>query len=196
MAIKYTVFSKNYKCPACGYVYEKTSSTDPGKTYAKFNFRHYMGSPIRKCPKCGSNFIDSRYNEYLLMTPEQRNLYFNGYKSGGPIAWIIIILIYTVTFFIGSISSEQYSLMIGSGVGLLLLIIPISVRKSRKNKIQNHKFDNEIKNSILRFKNEDYIKQLLEYGFTLYPLSKLEIGNNATFLKENGFNNLFEQHNL
>ena len=189
MAIKYTVFSKNFKCPHCGYVYEVAASTNPNKTDAKYNFKHYMGNPIRKCKKCGSNFIDPRYNEYLLMTPEERNEYFNNYKSAGPTVWIIIILVYIIAFIIGAIASEIYLMLIGAGVGLIILMIPVYVRKSRNKRIENHIFDNEIQKSILRFKDEEYVEQLLHQGFTLYPLSKSEIKNNEAFLKENGFEN-------
>ena len=192
MAIKYTVFTKDFKCPHCGYVYESASSTNPNKTNAKYNFKHYIGSPIKECPKCGSNFIDKRYNEYLLMTPIERNHYFDGYKSSGPTVWIIIILAYIISFVIGALASEMYLMLIGAGVGLLLLLIPISVSRSRTKMITSHIFDEEIQKSLLRFKDKNYANILLSHGFTIYPLSELELQSNKNFITQNNLEDILK----
>lgn len=168
------------------YDYVAHSSAIFGIGSENHNFKYYLGSPFVTCEKCGAKFIDDRFKEYLSLTKDERNEYFNNYNSKGPAVWIAIILIYSISGLIGAIASAQYILLL---VVILtcfpFLLIPIAVIKKRKKTIEQHIFDDTIKKSLERCMNKNYLMEIYLLTGALNPLSDLEVENNAQFAEIN-----------
>lgn len=192
MGVKYQTLSKTYKCPKCNqkYDYEAHSNAIFGIGSENHSFKYYLDSPFRTCEKCGAKFIDDRFKEYVSLTEDERKRYFDNYNSRGPIVWIVIILIYSISGLIGAIGSKQQILLL---IVILMcfpfLIIPIAVIKKRKKTIDQHIFDDAIKKSLERCMNKSYLMEVYLLMGTLNPLSDLEIKTNPQFAEINSLIN-------
>ena len=183
MAIKYYVISQTYKCPVCGKKYDYTAkSTGPfGLGNASHNFKYYLSNPIIKCKSCGSEFSDKRMQEYVTMNEEARESYFNNYKSKGPVVWLIIFAVYAIAGVIAALAAQNAMILTMTGVALLLMIIPGCIKRKRNGIVQNHIFDNAIKDSLKRCKAKEHLERLVFFGYKLYPLNKRELANNPGY---------------
>ena len=177
MAIRTTTISK---CPHCGNELGFETQTGLNKLIR-------IDIPIGVCYRCGNKYIDPNKNEWIFMNQKERNEYLaygeNGRDPIGSGALVILTLL--MWYLLISFASVGDSVTIPLIFSLLFtvwcyfyfgkkLIKLIKI----KNNTGNYTYDNNIKNSLQRCNNPNYLKELKIMGFNIYAISDNELRDN------------------
>lgn len=183
------------RCPFCNQIYQNEIK---GKYL-------YIGSPFIKCSKCGGEFIDKNIHEWLTLNQEQRDKYLTKGEDQSSVFskafFAIFGLLFTIFLFVISIYVfvEGESPAIGiiplviSFVGVYGLIKNFNEAYKRHKKALAHLYGEEIKQSLIRCLDINYIKKLIANGYKLYGLSSEEIEANSLLDYNKNLNCLLEE---
>lgn len=163
-------------CPHCGKPV-KYSVTQGGEDYAI-----RIGNPISFCPYCGKPYKDEKINEWLFISPDDRENYLcfgeKGFDKVGMWVWISIPSIFLLIAVICS-ANGNHAMWIGFVIfvvlALLFYVIPYFVHK---NSNKEHRYNNVILDSIDRCCDVDYLKVMKASGYKLYTINTYELNLN------------------
>ena len=150
------------KCPNCRFAYVNQSAGDQRK----------YGSPLRKCPKCGTSFWDTDVKEPALYAYENLHETVKGFRN------VVSMIIYGVTlnaFGIGSvcllfyfgISEDSWACWLFIAVAIYIDYLIISHIKQKNDekkrwpeivKERQAQYDQ----SMIRLQDEEYLKALAQ----------------------------------
>lgn len=135
------------KCPHCGNTYQ----------FMQAQTQQY-GSPLRRCGKCGNNFIDKDYIEIAvsgIRTVDNMKV--------SPLS--IIICIFSIIF------SPILAIGVHIALGVIVLLIGIYLpfQEYRDSKNRKEWLQNETKESYKRLSNPQYAQFLLQLGYNVPP---------------------------
>ena len=170
---RYIVTTTNFQCPRCGQVYDYVAHSSHFMKVGEVNWDvdHYLRSPFVICKNCGTKFVDKRYKEWINMSPEERDFYYEKiYRSYGLLGGIIPFTICDIIFIIALISTAEAMCLIPIIVFSILLIVFISKLVRKTNIYKNHLYDEKISESLQRSTNVEYLQDLLDIGLDLYYL--------------------------
>lgn len=139
-------------CPFCGAKQTKTEN------------RWCYGSPVRKCDKCGNEFLDRRFTELAISGIPENQLSVKRGVMGMLWGLAFVLAGFLLSLMAGSWTIKSSVISIGGGLmALCFLADMISILTGNKLK----KFE-EIKNlSEERLSDHNYAKTLAELGYNV-----------------------------
>lgn len=153
----------NGTCPHCG---------TEVKDYREYGWEY--GSPIRKCEKCGNNYINKGYHEIAVegIAPDE----FDAKKSvHGILLGLAIVLgaaaaTAAITWATIHFANVYYVKIIILGVvlaviGLIFAVCMFIDFLKIKSGAKERKFDSLKEESVQRLKNKEYARELAEIGY-------------------------------
>ena len=172
--------SKKYKkCPHCGRRY----ATEAWQSYI------FIDSPFKKCMFCGKPFIDSETKEWITMTQSERNAYLKGgEENDGGMKGFLLLLLYlgfTIALIVATIAllgEENTFIAVIFKIGLVLfdaVLVYFDYKEIVKyiEGCKNFKvkgYDSNVKISLCRTLNYQYLENLQKAGFSINLLNEEE----------------------
>ena len=142
----------------CAYCNEDIEIPGDSSYYdLSYDYRNIIGNPITHCNKCGHDFIDDKKAEWIIMTPIERQRYFECYN---PTKFLVPTIISFIFAF----------LILPAIVGLVCL----SIYLTRKAIYNDHLYDKRIVDSLTRCMDEAYFNKLVKCGATFYEIEEHE----------------------
>ena len=140
-------------CPYCHH------TLDSGKGSP---FKH-IGDPLRRCPMCKKQYVDSNVYEWGALSPIYKFWFYFGANNRG--IFFLLFLMFTWACYVGDRYAAAIILTLCSALWLPFCYIYVNIA---------HKYD--IEESIVRCKHEGHIRKLRDINYDkLYVTSETVI---------------------
>ncbi|MDE7390826.1 MAG: hypothetical protein K2M82_07800 [Lachnospiraceae bacterium] len=155
----------NGTCPYCGAEV---------KDYRQYGWEY--GSPIRKCEKCGNDYLNKTYHEIAVegIDPDTLNVKksVSGMLVGLAIMIGAIVLTLVLTWATVSIANRYYIQIIGIGavltvIGFLFAACMLVDVLKIKTGAKERKLNSLREESAQRLQNKEYAKALADLGYSI-----------------------------